>query len=148
MERYWCSNWQKDVLLYIDSWKNGRHKRSFKEVHAPCRIEFLNKSKRAFSKYEHKQTACKTFERGYGEIQEQNLVPFTRSKLDLTGNYLFHMQLEKERGHQQMRKRKNCKVFLRSNSKKKKKNLTKKATLFKGWKPSILWSFETNWYKN
>ena len=33
-------------------------------------------------------------------------------------------------------------------AKKKKKNLTKKATLFKGWKPSILWSFETNWYKN
>ena len=41
---------------------------------------------------------------------------------DLTGNYLFHMQLEKERGHQQMRKRKNCKVFLRSNRKKKKKS--------------------------
>ena len=58
---------------------------AFGEVHAPCRIVFLDNSQRAFSKYGHKQPTYETVEGGYGEIQEQNPVSFTRSKLPLTG---------------------------------------------------------------
>ena len=45
---------------------------AFREVHAPCRIEILNNSQRAFSKYGHKQITYETVERGYDEIEEQN----------------------------------------------------------------------------
>ena len=58
---------------------------AFGEVHASCRIEFLNNSQRAFSKYGHKQTIYETIEGGYDEIQEQNPVSFTILKLPLTG---------------------------------------------------------------
>ena len=61
---------------------------AFGEVHAQCRIEFLNNSQRAFSKCGHKQTTYKTVEGGYGEIQEQNPVSFTRSKLPLARNII------------------------------------------------------------
>ena len=44
---------------------------AFEEVHAQCRIEFLNNTQRAFSKYGHKQTTCETVEGSNGEIQEQ-----------------------------------------------------------------------------
>ena len=61
---------------------------AFGEVHAPYRIEFLNNSQRAFSKCGHKQITFETVEGGYGEIQEQNPVSFTRSKLPLARNII------------------------------------------------------------
>ena len=61
---------------------------AFREVHAPCRIEILNNSQRAFSKYGHKQITYETVERGYDEIEEQNSVSFTRSKLCLAVNII------------------------------------------------------------
>ena len=33
---------------------------AFGENHAPCCVEFLNNSQRAFSKYVHKETTCGT----------------------------------------------------------------------------------------
>ena len=61
---------------------------AFSEVHTPCRIEFLSNSQHASSKYRHKQATYETLERGYGEIQEENSMSFTRLKLSLTGNII------------------------------------------------------------
>ena len=86
MERHWYSNWWKDILLYIDSWKDRKHKRSF--WRSPCFMSYwvFEQQSACFSKYGHKQTTYETVEGSYGEIQEQNPVSFTRSKLPLTGN--------------------------------------------------------------
>ena len=83
---------------------------AFGEVHASCRIEFLNYSQRAFSKYGHKQTACKTVEGGYGEIFYQIKNAFNWKY------YLLHMQHETDRGHEPLQRGMNCKMFLRSDS--------------------------------
>ena len=62
----------KKICFTLIHYKIENVSEAFGEVHALCRIEFLNNKQSAcFQKYGHKQITYEMFERGYSEIQNE-----------------------------------------------------------------------------